>query len=223
MSLGQVLRKLVHNINTYRMRRIKINKQNSHIAVLLVNTLLNKYCLLLFSIDLKLLKRHEIHYIPTDIFLSESGIYVKSAHAGTVFHKYNYTLDHIRSFGQTLDEDKPFHIPKSSIVTGIEAGRIFFIEPGQSKLKIISENNGKKINTIDSVRESSLVYIDASRKSIHILDKYHGQHVIKVFNWDAHFLHEKEVDSRIQSADTLVVLDDVVAVNDKKNLIIYEF
>lgn len=108
-------------------------------------------------------------------------------------------------------------------MTCIEAGRIFFIEPGQSKLKIISENNGKKISTLDGVRENSKVYVDSSRKTVHILDKENGQYVIKVFNWDAHFLHEKQVDSRIQSADTLVVLDDVVAINDKKNLIIYEF
>ena len=203
------------------MKRIKINKQNSHIAVLLVNTLLNKYGLLLFNIELKLLKKLDLHYIPTDIFLNDSGIYVKSAHSGTVFHKYNYTLDHVRSFGQTVDEDKPFYIPKNCVLTNIEDNRIFFVEPNQSKLKIISENNGKKINTIDSVKESFLVDVNLSKKNIFVLDK--SKYVMKIFNWDGHFLKDKEIDSRIQSVDTFCVLDDLAAINDKKNLIIYEF
>ena len=46
---------------------------------------------------------------------------------------------------------------------------------------------------------------------------------MKIFNWDGHFLKDKEIDSRIQSVDTFCVLDDLAAINDKKNLIIYEF
>ena len=204
------------------MKKIRTNKSNSHIALLLIDNLLNKYSLQIFDADLKRTNKINLHYLPTDLFLDDSGVYVKSSNSNTLFHKYNYSLDHIRSFGQTNDSKKPFHIPKDLTALSIENDKMFFIDYNHLKLRVFCETNGKVLQSIDFGDKNCLFYIDKSGGKIYILNE--NKNVIEVYNLNGVLLSEKHIEQRIQSIDAFFVSNnDQISIIDKRNHFIYMF
>jgi len=219
---GDIIRKKCMNLNTYRMKRVRVNKQGTHLAILLINNLLSRYQVRLLNSDLIQLNSLDLHFMPDDIFINESAIYVQSNHTSSIIHKYNYSLDHVRSFGQIKESEKPFFIGKNLQLVGIESEKLFFIDDSCLKMRILNEMNGKCVSEIRFGGKNSQFSIDASEQKIYVLNE--RKSVVQVLSWSGKLLHESEVDSRIQSMDGFFVLNnEVIAINDKRNRLVYIF
>ncbi len=219
---GDVVRKTCVSVNTYRMKRIRVNKQSTHVAILLVNNLLSRYQVKLFNSDLNQLNSLDLHFLPNDMFMNESAIYVQSSHTNSIIHKYNYSLDHVRSFGQTSEPGKPFFVGKHLRLIGIESEKLFFVDDSCLKVRILNEMNGKCVGEIGFSAKKSQFSIDASERKVFVLNERKG--VVEVFSWGGQLLYESRIDGRIQSMDGFFVLNnEVIAVNDKRNRLVYIF
>lgn len=204
------------------MKKVKTNPANSHIAILLVNNLLSRYQLQLFNNNLKLIQKLDLHFIPHDIHLNEFGIYVQSANTNSMLHKYTYDLDHIRSFGQTSDSSKPFHVPKNLRLIGIQNDRLFLLDDSHLKLKLVNELNGKCVASIAFDSKNSQFWLDPNESRVYVLNE--SKYLVDVFGWTGVWLYQRRIDSRIQSLDAFFVLNnDKFAINDKRNRLIYIF
>lgn len=204
------------------MKKVRTNKSNTHIALLLIDNLLNKYSLQIIDADLKRINKISLHYLPANLFLNESGVYVRTSNSSTLFHKYNFSLDHIRSFGQALDQKKSFHISKDYKILSIENEKIFLIDYNHLKLRVLCETNGKALNSIEFGEKNCLFFIDKSGGKVYILNE--SKNIIEAFNMNGVLLFEKRIEQHVQSIDGFFVSNNEhISIVDKRNHFIYMF
>jgi len=221
---GVIVSKSNENLNSNRIKRVQACNSNHYVAVLLKNRFLDNYTLMLFNKELTLVKSVELHYKPEELFMNDTGVYVKPFILHPSFiHKYNYKLDHIKSIGQCQDENRMFYFSKSFKLITFEKEKCFFIDSENFKLKIMNELNGRVLKSI-SLDETNniLVQIDALNERINILNTKFYQ--LNVYDWDGVFLFKKKIDAKIESIDYFYLLNDEnFSVVDKKNNFIYFF
>jgi hypothetical protein len=221
---GGVISKSSENLNSNRIKRVQACNSNHFVAVLLKNRFLDNYTLMLFNNELMHVKSIELHYKPEELFMNDTGVYVKPFILHPSFiHKYNYKLDHIKSIGQCQDENRMFYFSKSFKLITFEKEKCFFIDFENFKLKIMNELNGRVLKSI-SLEETNnvLVQIDALNERINVLNTKFYQ--LNVYDWDGVFLFKKKIDSKIDSIDYFYLLNDEnFSIVDKKNNFIHFF
>jgi hypothetical protein len=168
----------------------------------------------------------DFSFVPSDIYLSDSGIYIKSLQSNAIIHKYTYGLDHVRSFGQSLDEKKPCYLPKTFKLLGIQNEKMYFIDcERQLQMKVYNETNGKFLKFIgfeDNKKNSFILNVDLWNNKIYFV--YTSKLQIDVFDLNGLFLYHKKIDSKIQNIDMFYALDEnSFAIVDKRNQLVYFF
>jgi hypothetical protein len=221
---GLVLCKLNENINSNRIKRIQVCNSNHYVTVLLKNRFLDNYTLSLYNNELIHIRSIDLHYKPDELFMNDTGIYVKPFLLHPSFiHKYNYKLEHIKSIGQCIDDNKLFYFSKSFKLIAFEKEKLFFIDLENFKIKIMNELNGRVCKSI-SLNETNniLVQIDSLNERVNVLNIKH--YFLYVYDWDGLFLFKKKIDTKIESIDYFYFLnDEKFSIVDQKNSLIYFF
>ena len=162
-------------------------------------------------------------YLPIDVFMNDSGIYIKSGSANSqLIHKYDYTLAHVRAFGQASDENKPYFISRYHQLAFFQNEKLFVKDVENSRLRIMSETTGKYVKSI-KLNDSKycLVHVDPLERITIVNKKYFH---LSVYNWDGMLLHQKAIDQQIEFIDNFFVLKEgIYVIQDKKNRLIHTF
>lgn len=222
-SDGVIIRKTSEQIGSYRLKKLQTSSFNNYIALILVSKFDSCNFVKLYDSELNLAKEIELSYNPTDMHMNENGIYIRSSNNSSIINKYDYGLVHLKSFGQASKEADAFYIPKHLKLNNVIEDKLYFIDNEKSKIRIMNENSGKYVKTInlDDEKNSLLIQVDSNQR-ITIINK--RQFRLSVLNWEGMLLHQKKIDPKIVSVDQFyLVKDGVYAVVDRKNHLIHFF
>jgi len=222
-SEGHIINKHSEEIGSYRLKKLQTCGANNYIAVILVNKFLNHLNYLkLFDQELNPLHTIELHYMPVDLHMNSSGIYVRSNNYNLNINKYDYNLNHLRSFGQGLNEDEPYFIDRNHKLISIENERVYMVDYEKSKIRIMNELSGKYFKSFEVNEDRNFLCKVDSSERFTILNRKLFR--LNVFNWDNLLLFQKKLDYSIQSVDQFFVLKDgSYCVIDRKNHLIHFF
>jgi hypothetical protein len=222
-SDGHIINKHSEEIGSYRLKKLQTCATNNFIAVILVNKFLNHLNYLkLFDQELNPLHTIELHYMPIDLYMNSSGIYVRSNNYNLNINKYDYNLNHLKSFGQGVNENESYFIDRNHKLISIENEKIYLIDYEKSKIRILSELSGKYLKSFEVSEDRNFLCKIDSTERFTILNR--KQFKLNVFNWDNLLLYQKKLDYSIQSVDEFFVLrDGSYCIIDRKNHLIHFF
>jgi hypothetical protein len=167
----------------------------------------------------------DLHYAPINVFLNDSGIYVKSTQASQMIHKYNYNLDHVRSFAQNVDEKKLYFLPKNLKLIAIQHEKMYMVDYEHLRLRMINESNGKLLKEIEfeESKQRILFHVDPNKERVYFVNK--SSFYIDIFDLNGDFLKRNDIDQRIEQIDNFFPLEtsNSFAYVDKRNQMIHFF
>ena len=214
---GVLIKKVYENTDSFRMKKVKTNNACSHIVLLLVNNSLDLHDLRIFDQKLNFLRKVDLNFCPIDVHINDSDIYVESNNANKIFHKYNFSLEHVRSFGQSVDANKCYFIRKSYELVSIHNDKLYF---KSNSIKVLSETNGKCLQSIVfknyNLNKNSIVKINMTSGDIFVLDI--SRNLLHIFDTNGSHQRQIGINSKISSIDSFFLLsNDLICIVDKRN------
>ena len=214
---GVLIKKNHESIDSFRMKKVKTNNACSHIVLLLVNNSLDLHNLRIFDQKLKFIRKVDLNFSPIDVHVNDFDIYVESSNVNKIFHKYNFSLEKVRAFGQSVDAHKCYFIPKSYELVSIHNDKLYF---KSNSIKVLSESNGQCLQTIEfknyNLNANNIVKIDSTTGNIFVLDT--SRNLLNIFDVTGAHQRQIGINSKISSIDSFFLLpNELICIVDKRN------
>ena len=174
------------------------------------------YQLNLYNLDLHLQRSRLIAYKPVLIYCTDCFIYVLSETLPFV-HVHEWNLNEKKSFGQDLNEDKPFYIPNLSQIF-IRDEHLYVTDHENIDIKVFDLNEGNLIKKIVINLLDCLLHIDSIGKIIVINQ---DSKLLCIFNELAQILFEYDL-TFIENITSFCITDNgYLLINDSSKKVLH--
>ncbi|CAF0854234.1 unnamed protein product [Brachionus calyciflorus] len=220
---NRILCKTSEIIGAYRLRKVITNNFNNFFILLITNKFSNSLDYLkIYNENLELCKTKSLNVTPSDLYMSDKFIYLYKSNC---LDKFDYSFKLVNSLNfQQMERGLDFYVPKNYNLIQVQNDRLYFIDMDKSRIRIMSELNGKLIKSfeIEFVKDDTLVKLD-SNDLIYVFNKRVCKLI--VYNVDGILVAQKKLDlKRIDEIDYFhVYSNQSYSILDLKNHLIHYF
>lgn len=219
---SRIVRKISESIGAYRLKKVVTNNYNKFFLVHISNKFNESQDYLkIYDENLSVYKTKGLMHSPQNILMCDRFVYLIKQN--NLIDKYDFDFKLLGTYSiQTSDRSEAFYIPKNYYLMQAQNDRLFCLDVERSKIKLISERNGKvaKSFEIEFNRDFCLVQTD-SNDFIYVLNRKNLK--LNVYNLDGILLVQKRLDPRrIEEIDYFhAYLDQNISILDKKNRLVH--